>query len=71
MPIGCKSHPPATDTAYSAEQMPKATQRTLGFSSAPPSPPQDTSAIPPGLTDSMFRSVAYVLDFILDSDTLY
>ena len=68
MLVGCKFHP-ATG-AYSAEQTPKATQRTLGFSSAPPSP-QDSSAIPPELTDSMSRSVAYVLDFKFILDTLY
>lgn len=39
----CRSHCPATD-AYSAEQTPKATQRTLGFGSAPPFP-QDSSTM--------------------------
>lgn len=65
MPVGCKFHPPAAD-AYSAEQTPKAAQRTLGFGTVPPSP-QDSSTVPPELWDSMSRSVAYVLDFILDT----
>lgn len=64
-PVGCKFHPPAIDT-YSAEQTPKATHRPLGFANEVPSP-QDAANVPPELWNSMSRTVAYVLDFILDT----
>ena len=65
MPVGCKYHPPSTD-ASSAEQTPKATHRSLAFGKENPSP-QQASTVPSELWESMSRTVAYALDFILDT----
>lgn len=68
MPISCPYHPPGSETpdslvAYAAEHQP-----TLWGRDIPPVPnyPHRVS-IPPDLRDSMTRTVAYALDFVLET----
>lgn len=61
--LGCRYHPPATESNPGPERTPKAAPRVLDVSSDSPS----RAGVPPELLDSMSRTVAYTLDFILDT----
>ncbi|THH04445.1 hypothetical protein EW145_g5517 [Phellinidium pouzarii] len=64
--VGCRYHPSTSDVYTPPEQTPKAANRPLNFANntqtLPNAPP-----VPPELWDSMSRTVAYALDFILDT----
>ena len=68
MPISCPYHPPGSETpaslvAYAAEHPP-----TLWGREIPPVPNYPhRMPIPPELRDSMTRTVAYALDFVLET----
>lgn len=65
-PIGCPYHPPAADSISAPEKTPKAISRSLtsGMSSQAI---LNRPTVPPELWDSMSRTVAYALDFVLDT----
>ncbi|KAL5535029.1 UBR1 [Sanghuangporus sanghuang] len=67
-PIGCRYHPPASesDAIFAPENTPRASTRSLNFGATQATAP-NRPHVPPELWDSMSRTVAYVLDFILDT----
>ncbi|KAI5118525.1 hypothetical protein M0805_007693 [Coniferiporia weirii] len=65
-PMDCRYHPSVAEVYTPPEQTPKATYRSLNFASNPQALPSGPP-VPPELWDSMSRTVAYALDFILDT----
>ena len=64
--IGCRFHPPASSSPSSDDATPKASLLPL-ITSNIPGPHIDHSSVSPELLDSMSRTVAYALDFVLDT----
>ena len=66
--MDCRYHPPSAESGSSAapESTPRVSLRTLNSETESQSIP-DRPIVPPELWDSMSRTVAYALDFILDT----
>ena len=65
--IGCRYHPPSKDSSHTPTQStPKAVNRQLDASATIP-PLSDRTTIPPDLLDSMSRTIAIALEFVIDT----
>lgn len=66
-PVACRYHPPLPDRGISQSQStPRAVPQSISTKYISPVSP-NRATLPPELWDSMSRTVAYALDFILDT----